>query len=201
MHLRSNGFRKKVEWPKDALLLAVAKSSNLTEVLKALGEKPRATMYPILRKALKDLEIDTTVLETRKTTPMEELKRRKHERDSRRKDTDKRARAANENTPRWILEDSRKSDKLKNLLNNMDVVFIANTIQNGCHYCGETKLRMTLDRIDNDKGHTKDNVLPACIRCNYMRRSMPYQAWDHIKTSVRSAKELGLFGDWTGRCR
>jgi len=60
---------------------------------------------------------------------------------------------------------------------------------------------MTLDRIDNDKGHTQDNVVPACIRCNYARRSMPYEAWLVVAKGMREAREQGLFGDWTGRVR
>jgi hypothetical protein len=60
---------------------------------------------------------------------------------------------------------------------------------------------MTLDRIDNDKGHTEDNVVPACIRCNYTRRSMPYEAWLVVAKGMREARERGLFGEWTGRAR
>jgi hypothetical protein len=25
------------------------------------------------------------------------------------------------------------------------------------------------DRLDNDKGHTKDNVVPCCVSCNTVR--------------------------------
>ena len=28
----------------------------------------------------------------------------------------------------------------------------------------------TLDRIDNDQGHTYDNVVIACLECNLQRR-------------------------------
>lgn len=55
---------------------------------------------------------------------------------------------------------------------------------------------MTLDRIDNDKAHTKENVVPACIRCNMIRGSMPYEAWINIAPSIKNTYELGLFGNW-----
>jgi hypothetical protein len=97
---------------------------------------------------------------------------------------------------RWILYDTRGSDKKKNLENDLTREFIEEKIRNGCEYCGETSLRMTLDRKDNSKGHTKDNVNASCIRCNYMRRDMPYEAWLALIDKIREINILGLFGDW-----
>ena len=37
-----------------------------------------------------------------------------------------------------------------------------------CTYCGSTE-NVGCDRIDNSKGHTKDNVIPACYTCNAVR--------------------------------
>ena len=37
-----------------------------------------------------------------------------------------------------------------------------------CVYCGDTK-RIGADRIDNTKGHTKENCVPCCIECNIAR--------------------------------
>lgn len=49
-----------------------------------------------------------------------------------------------------------------------------------CHYCNETthlyydivrEIRQwTLDRIDNDLGHNRDNVVISCLGCNLKRR-------------------------------
>jgi hypothetical protein len=97
-----------------------------------------------------------------------------------------------------IVNDSRKSDRRKNRVNDLDREWVNKFIANGCRYCGETKLRMTLDRIDNSKGHAKTNVNPACIRCNYMRRDMPYEAWLLLVDGVRAARNAGVFGSWTG---
>ena len=40
-----------------------------------------------------------------------------------------------------------------------------------CHYCKQptTSTGVALDRIDNDKGYSIDNVLPCCTRCNLTR--------------------------------
>lgn len=63
---------------------------------------------------------------------------------------------------------------------------------------GETQMRMTLDRIDNNLGHIVSNVLGACLRCNYMRRDMPFGAWQKIVPTIKQIRCDGLFGEWTG---
>lgn len=101
--------------------------------------------------------------------------------------------------PAWaILRDSQQSDKKKSLSNDLDLEYVGLQINQPCSYCGETKLRMTLDRIDNSIGHLKSNVIPACIRCNYTRGSMPYDAWLFLVDGMRQARERGAFYNWTG---
>lgn len=48
--------------------------------------------------------------------------------------------------------------------------FIKNILSQPCIYCGDTK-RVGADRIDNSKGHTKDNIVPCCIECNTARNN------------------------------
>jgi len=108
-------------------------------------------------------------------------------------------RASNQYTERWILQDSRHADKKNGLANDLDEAFIREKIKTGCAYCGETRLRMTLDRVNNAVGHTKANVVPACVRCNSIRMSMPFQAWLIVAKAVRKIRLAGLFGTWTGR--
>lgn len=105
----------------------------------------------------------------------------------------------NINVEKWIYEDSRREDVKAGRENDLTLEYIAKSIQHGCLYCGENAIRMTLDRIDNQIGHTVVNTVPACIRCNYMRRNMPYRAWLVICPAVRLARELGAFEDWQGR--
>lgn len=97
----------------------------------------------------------------------------------------------------YIVEDCKKADrKHRSEKNDLDPDFVEKLIANGCGYCGETKIKMTLDRIDNTLSHNKNNVLPACYRCNLTRGSMPFEAWMHIVPSIKTARELGLFGSW-----
>jgi hypothetical protein len=115
--------------------------------------------------------------------------------------SNKYARKHNVDVPKFIMADSRRSDKKRGHHNDLDYEWIKSAIYSGCVYCGEQDLRMTLDRQDNDLGHIKTNVVPACIRCNIARRNMPLEAWLVVAEGMRKAKELGLFGTWTGRVR
>jgi len=47
-------------------------------------------------------------------------------------------------------------------------------LQQDCHYCKRNLLTATgvnLDRVDNSKGYTLDNVLPCCGDCNIIRNT------------------------------
>lgn len=103
--------------------------------------------------------------------------------------------------PQHVLKDSRATDRKRGIPNDLTLEFVRETLNNPCCYCGETKLRMSLDRVDNSIGHTQANVVPSCIRCNFIRGSMPYAAWLQLCPSVVVVRQMGLFGTWTGRTR
>ena len=46
---------------------------------------------------------------------------------------------------------------------------LAAFIEQPCFYCGSTEEPRGLDRIDNSGAHTKENVVPACVHCNFAR--------------------------------
>ena len=62
-------------------------------------------------------------------------------------------------------------DKKKNLICDLDFEFVDNLTNQPCIYCGDTH-NIGLDRIDNSKGHTKDNVVPCCVECNTVRNDL-----------------------------
>ena len=61
-----------------------------------------------------------------------------------------------------------------------------------CHYCFcqvfvlydnvREKYQWTVDRIDNAKGHTKDNYVISCLECNIKRRKQYYDKFMFTKT-------------------
>ncbi len=112
--------------------------------------------------------------------------------------TKREARLSNRTPEKFILIDSRNTDKKYGRENDLTREFISEKIKEGCAYCLETEGRMTLDRIDNDVGHLQSNVNSACVRCNYIRGDMPFAAWAAIVPSIREAKLSGLFDGWDG---
>jgi hypothetical protein len=98
----------------------------------------------------------------------------------------------------FLYKTSRKNDKIKGRDNNLTREFIKAMISKPCKYCSKSYARMGLDRINNKIGHLQTNVVTCCIRCNYIRRDMPYEAWAALVPAVKEITEQGLFGDWTG---
>jgi hypothetical protein len=73
--------------------------------------------------------------------------------------------------------------------------FKAIVLQN-CHYCGIESSSVVMakptangafvsngiDRVDSSKGYVKENCVPCCTRCNWMKNEMPYEDFLlHIK--------------------
>lgn len=53
--------------------------------------------------------------------------------------------------------------------------FMNHVMTSQCAYCGETNWReLGADRIDNSKGHTKDNIICSCQKCNRERGRKPF---------------------------
>jgi len=101
--------------------------------------------------------------------------------------------------PRFILQDSKFADIKAGLENDIDAAFVSEMISQGCFYCesvADEQRKIGLDRIDNTKGHTKNNVNPCCSRCNFIRRSIPYAAWLLMVPAIKQANDSGLFDGW-----
>ena len=77
----------------------------------------------------------------------------------------------------------KSRDQKRGMDNDIDSEFIENNIfTKPCIYCGETDFRLLgCDRIDNAKGHLKDNVVCACRQCNCER--------EYFKKSVEEFKK------------
>ena len=74
-----------------------------------------------------------------------------------------------EHREKYLLFSYKKSDEEKNFICDLTEEWIRNNILlKPCYYCQSTE-DIGCDRIDNTKGHTMNNVLPACYTCNAIR--------------------------------
>lgn len=87
-----------------------------------------------------------------------------------------------------MLSSYRLKDKKKGRENNIDFNWAFEIISNSkCFYCGDTE-NIGFDRIDNSKGHTKDNVVPCCYICNTVRSNN--FSFDEMKILGETIKEI-----------
>lgn len=97
-------------------------------------------------------------------------------------------------TKKWAsnrIASHKYRDKKKGLklcdLKSEDLLSI---IQNPCTYCKCDSSEITLDRIDNSKGHTKDNIVPCCKLCNTARMaSFTYEEMKLLGKTIAEIKQ------------
>lgn len=83
-----------------------------------------------------------------------------------------------------IFKNYRTAAKTRNIEFNLTLKDFEDNIFKECYYCGrppQNKIIMShnrelkyngLDRIENDEGYHKENILPCCITCNRMKMDM-----------------------------
>lgn len=74
-------------------------------------------------------------------------------------------------TPTGVLKYYRRNAKDRGIDFEITKETIEKYWEDDCYYCEESK-RRGLDRVDNTKGYTEDNVVPCCEMCNWMKRDM-----------------------------
>lgn len=61
-----------------------------------------------------------------------------------------------------------------------------------CIYCGDTN-KVGLDRLDNNKGHTKDNTVPCCYDCNCAKNiNFSFDEMKVLGQTIRKIKQSRL---------
>lgn len=64
----------------------------------------------------------------------------------------------------------KRVDFKKGIISDLTSEFIEQEIIcKPCYYCGDIKSKIGCDRIDNDIGHLKNNVVPCCYICNSVK--------------------------------
>ena len=81
-------------------------------------------------------------------------------------------------------------DKRKGHAFDLDLQWYDDNIhQRPCHYCGDEGM-VGCDRIDNSRGHSKDNVVPCCLDCNTARsHRFSYDEMVMLGETVRRIKD------------
>lgn len=77
----------------------------------------------------------------------------------------------------------KMGSKKRNLTFNLSLVIFTHLILSKCWYCGKLESFNGIDRVDNTKGYTEDNVVSCCKICNYMKRDTT--AKDFLDTAKR----------------
>ena len=69
----------------------------------------------------------------------------------------------------YLLKGYKEQDKHKKLIFDLTIDWMKKNITSKpCTYC-ESIQNIGCDRVDNNIGHTKDNVIPCCTTCNTVR--------------------------------
>jgi hypothetical protein len=68
----------------------------------------------------------------------------------------------------------RCSARKRHLSFDLDLVDLERITSQPCHYCGAAPdhIYSGIDRVDNEKGYVKGNMVPCCAKCNFMKGQM-----------------------------
>ena len=88
-----------------------------------------------------------------------------------------------------MVSSYRCKDKKYGYTTDIDRFWLYDKIKDGrCFYCGDTK-HLGLDRIDNNKGHTKDNCVVCCYDCNCARnRNFTFEEMIELGKTISKIK-------------
>lgn len=93
------------------------------------------------------------------------------------------------------LSGYKSQDKKRGWVSNIELSYVLELLKsNYCCYCNkemlieyETKLhpmQWTLDRVDNNLPHNKENVVLSCLKCNLERRKKSFDKFLFTKTLI-----------------
>jgi hypothetical protein len=85
--------------------------------------------------------------------------------------------------------------KKKNYQCDLSLEYFRELSEKPCAYCGESKLRRGIDRVDNKKGYTKDNSVPCCKLCNFMKKALA------VEDFLLHIKKINKHSNYTQRHR
>ena len=90
---------------------------------------------------------------------------------------------------RTVYHRYRLGAKHRNLAFELSEQEVFDLVVQDCSYCGlspSTDMKLSahpnfrytgIDRVDNDRGYEKDNVVPCCETCNNSKRTLSLEEW------------------------
>lgn len=100
----------------------------------------------------------------------------------------------NYGTEKWAIQylaSKRHRDKKRQLtVCDFTVNELLSLINEACTYCDSNSEKIGMDRIDNTKGHTKDNVVACCPTCNSARMdNLTFEEMKILGKTIKLIKE------------
>ena len=68
-------------------------------------------------------------------------------------------------------------------------------LESPCYYCSSFT-NIGLDRRDSSKGHSKENVVSCCEKCNFILGDLPYTAKEVLRDKLYVINKRGFLEDW-----
>lgn len=90
---------------------------------------------------------------------------------------------------------SYKNSDLKKKRDTVEWLIAREIMQKPCYYCRQ-KPSNGLERIDNSLGHSLENILPCCEKCNIILGDIPFEAKNLLKDGLKKIYKQNLLKDW-----
>lgn len=93
------------------------------------------------------------------------------------------------NSPKNKYQSYKHDAERRNIKWNLSFNQFMTFWQKPCHYCGEPIEFIGLDRVDNSKEYTINNIVPCCKICNRMKSA--YSKDEFIDYCIKIARRFG----------
>jgi hypothetical protein len=78
----------------------------------------------------------------------------------------------------------RRSAESRGLVFNLTLEQFESFWGKPCSYCGSQIITIGLDRVDNKKGYTLENITPCCWPCNRLKRGFSRSEFIEQRTKI-----------------
>ena len=77
-----------------------------------------------------------------------------------------------QNNPKRIFKNYKRSAEKRGLEFNLSESDFENNKRLACEYCGSLLDKARFDRVDNQNGYCKENIVPCCTLCNFLKNDL-----------------------------